>query len=244
VQKQFLARIGSLLLCCLTLAGCAYSDVERDVTSNIDTGVLRTQEKVDAMSETSIADTYQNTSQQTKGTILGGAAGGITGYFASGIGVLPGLLVGSIFGASYGAYIDSKTTLADKLQNRGAIIVVLGDQILIVLPSARIFENMSAKINPDAYSTLNMVASYINGFTKMLVKIATFTNPMNSSDIALCLSQEQAESIERYFVAIGMDARLLYAAGYGGAEPVQRSSYAWKDNDNYRIEITLEKQYV
>ena len=88
VEKQFLARIGSFLsiltLYCLTLAGCAYSDVERDVTSNIDTGVLRTQEKVDAMSESSIADTYQNTSQQTKGTILGGAAGGITGYFVPG----------------------------------------------------------------------------------------------------------------------------------------------------------------
>ena len=248
MEKQFLVKVGSLLslltLYCFILSGCAYSDVERDVTANIDTGVLHAQERVDATSQSTMADTYQNANQKTKGALLGAAAGGLTGYFISSIGILPGMLVGSIFGSSYGSYIDSKTTLADKLQNRGATIVVLGDQILIVLPSARIFEDMSAKINPDAYSTLNMVATYINGFTKMLVKIATFTNPMNASDIALCLSQEQAESIERYFVAVGMDARLLYAAGYGGVEPVQQSSYAWKDNDNYRIEITLEKQYV
>lgn len=248
MEKRFLAKVGSLLslltLYCFIVCGCAYSDVERDVTSNIDKGVLRTEEKVNASSDSTLADTYANYNQQTKGAILGGLAGSVTGYFVSSIGILPGLLVGSVFGASYGSYIDSKTTLADRLQNRGVVIVVLGDQVLIVLPSARIFADMSAKIKPDAYSTLNMVARYINRYTKMLVKVATFTNPMNSGDIALCLSQEQAESVARYFAAIGLDARLLYAVGYGGMNPVQKSSYAWKDNDNYRIEITLEKQYV
>lgn len=226
------------------LSACAYSDVERDVTSNIDKGVETTRVKMNAAADGSIADSYQNASQKTKGAILGAAAGGITGGFTSGVGVIPGALVGSIFGASYGEYIDSKATLEDQLQNRGATIVVLGDYVLVVLPSARIFEDMTAKIKPDAYSTLNLVTRYINGFTKMLVKISTYTNNMRSADVALCLSQEQAESVARYFVASGMDARVLYAVGYGGANPVQRSSYAWKENDNYRIEITLEKQYA
>jgi flagellar motor protein MotB len=244
---MFFARAGTLLLLLtysFILSGCAYSDVERNVTSNIDKGVENTRERVSATSEGSIADSYQNASQQTKGAILGAAGGGVTGAVISSVGILPGMLVGSIFGASYGSYIDSKATVADRLQNRGATIVVLGDHVLLVLPSARIFENMSAKIRPDAYSTLNLAALYLNGFTKTLVKIAAYTNPMRSSEIALCLSQEQAESISRYFVAEGLDARLLYAVGYGGMNPVQRESWSWQENDNYRIEITLEKEYV
>jgi outer membrane protein OmpA-like peptidoglycan-associated protein len=244
---MFFARVGTLLtllLYCFILAGCAYSDVERNVTSNIDKGLENTRVKVSATSESSIADSYQNASQQTKGALLGGAAGGLTGAAISSVGIIPGMLVGSIFGASYGSYIDSRATVADRLQNRGATIVVLGDHVLIVLPSARIFEDMSSKIKPDAYSTLNLVARYINQYTKMLVKISSYTNHMNSADIALCLSQEQAESISRYFVATGLDARLLYAVGYGGMNPVQRSTNAWNENDNYRIEITLEKEYV
>lgn len=233
-----------LAMYCFILCGCAYSEVERDVTSNIDKGVEKTRVKVDAASDGSIVDSYQNASQQTKGALIGGAAGGVTGAFTSGVGIIPGMLVGSVFGASYGSYIDSNATIEDRLQNRGATIVVLGDYVLLVLPSARIFEDMTAKIKPDAYSTLNLAARYIDGYTKMLVKISAYTNPMSSGDVARCLSQEQAESVARYFVASGLDARLLYAVGYGGMNPVQRSSYAWKENDNYRIEITLEKQYV
>lgn len=248
MEKRFLANVCSLLsilaLYCLTLCGCAYSHVERHVTSNIDKGVAHTQDRIDAAKDGSFADTYENTNQETKGAILGGAAGGVTGYFIRGIGVLPGLLVGSIFGASYGSYIDSKTTLKDKIQNRGVTIVILGDQILLVVPSARLFDNMSSKIKSDAFSTLDLIICFINRYTKMLVKVTAFTNPMRSCDIALCLSQEQAESVARYFVAAGIDARLLYAVGMGGTNPVQRSNYAWNENDNYRIEITLEKQVV
>lgn len=247
MDNRFLAKVGALfsllILYSFALSGCAYSNVERNVTANIDKGVETTRTKMNAVRDSTLADSYQNASQQTKGAILGGAAGGVTGAAISSIGILPGLLVGSIFGASYGAYIERNASLADKLQNRGVTLVVLGDQILIVVPSARLFEPMSAKIKPDAYSTLNLVARYVNGFTKMLVKIGAYTNPMRSSDIALCLSQEQAESVARYFVASGLDARLLYAAGYGGAEPVQKSSCAFKENDNYRIEITLERQH-
>ncbi len=248
MERRFLVKLGylfsSFALYTLILCACAYSDVERTVTSNIDKGVEHTDERIDASSRSTFADSWQNANQKTHGAVLGGAAGGLTGYFISSIGVLPGMLIGSVFGASYGAYIDSKTNIIDKLQNRGATIVVLGDQVLIVLPSARVFENMSAKIKPDAYSTLNMLVKYINTYTKMLVKITTFTNPMRENDIGLCLSQEQAESISRYLVAAGIDARLLYAVGYGGVHPVQRSTCAWKENDNYRIEITLEKLYT
>ena len=100
----------------------------------------------------------------------------MTGALSSGVGVIPGTVTGTLLGASYGSYIDSKATLKDQLENRGAIVVVLGDQILIVLPSERIFQAAcNSNIKSQAYSTLGLVTQYINTYTKMLVKVAVYT---------------------------------------------------------------------
>lgn len=254
MKNIFFARAGNffkkwksgflILSCGFIFYGCASSDVIRDVTSNIDVGVQNTRNLVAGSSSGDIADTYQNSSQVTKGALIGGAAGGITAALTSAAGIVPGVLVGAVMGASYGSYIETNETLEDRLQNRGAIIVTLGDQVLIVLPSARIFNAMSAKIKPSAYSTLNLVAQYLNGYTKMLVKISGYTNAVGNESVNLALSQAQADSVAKYLAVAGADARLLYAVGYGGTQLVQRKTCDWAESDNYRIEITLEKQYV
>lgn len=256
VEKRLLARVGALLgkekcrfvsilaMFGFILCGCASSNVSRDVTSNIDEGVENTRNMIDGATGGSVADSYQNASQRAKGAMLGGAAGGVTGAMSSAIGIVPGALVGAVLGASYGGYIDKNTSVEDQLQNRGATVVVLGDQVMIVLPSARIFTPMSSRIKPDAYSTLNLVSKYINSYTKMLVKVAVYTGAFGSSDVNLSLSQDQAESVSKYLAEAGTDARVLYATGYGGTHLVQKNTNVWDGNDNYRIEITLEKLYV
>jgi outer membrane protein OmpA-like peptidoglycan-associated protein len=176
--------------------------------------------------------------------MVGGTAGAVTGSLASGVGAVPGALVGALVGASYGSYIDQHTSFDDQLRNRGANIIVLGDQILVVIPSARIFKPFSSTIKPDAYSTFKQVALFINSYDKMLVKISVHTAALGSSDVNYSLSQAQAESVSKMLQASGVDARVIYAMGYGGTHLVQRNSQTWEGNDNYRIEITLEKLYV
>ena len=143
-------------------------------------------------------------------------------------------------GAGYGAYIDANTTLADKLENRGANIIVLGDQVRIILPSARIFQPETANIKPQAHSTLKLLAKYINGYTKMLVKVSAYTDRSGPCDVNLALSQMQADNVANYLLASGLDARVLYAIGYGGTHLVEKSCNVWDDTDNYRIEVTLK----
>lgn len=232
------------IIFCVILSGCASSNVSRSVTSNIDRGVDNAENLVDSAENSSIADTFQNSSQVAKGALIGGAAGAITGALTSGVGVLAGTATGAILGASYGAYIDSNTNIRDQLINRGANIIILGDQVMIVIPSARIFNDMTPKIKPSAYSTLNLLTKYINGFTKMLIKISAYSNSTGSPSLDMSLSQQQANAIERYFVAACIDARLLYATGCGASHLVERNSQVSDDNDNYRIEIILEKLYV
>lgn len=232
-----------LVIPIIILSGCASSDVSRDVASNVDLGVRNAQNLVEGTGD--IADVYQNSSQLAKGVLIGGAAGAITGALYTGsVGIIPGVAIGSIFGASYGSYIDSKTNVKDQLENRGATIVILGDQILIVLPSARIFNLLTPKIKPEAYSTLQLVANFINCYTKMLVKINAYTNRTGSDSIDLALSQQQAESVSKFLQVVGMDARLIYAQGCGGTHLVENNDLGWDESQNYRIEITLEKLYV
>lgn len=243
VKSQFLILL-SLFLFVSILTGCASSKVSRNAAANVDLGVENAKNLANSTGNTSFADRYQNTSQTAKGAIIGGTVGGVTGAFSSGIGVIPGAATGALLGASYGAYIDSNANSRDQLENRGANIVVLGDQILIVIPSARLFQPMSADVKPEAYSTLQMVANYINRYTKMLVKVSAYTNDTGSERVDLALSDAQAQSVAKVLLASGVDARVLYAAGYGGTRLVTKNTLDWDESDNYRIEITLEKLYV
>jgi outer membrane protein OmpA-like peptidoglycan-associated protein len=232
-----------LLIPCLFMVSCASSDVSRDVSAGVDQGMQNANHLVSGIGSSDLADTYQNTSQMTKGAVMGGAAGVLTGMFSS-VPIVPATAAGAIVGASYGAYIDAHTTLQDQLENRGATVVVLGDQVLVVLPSARLFQSMTAHIKPQAYSTLDLVVRYINRYTKTLVQVAAYTNATGPQSIDLALSQQQAESVVKYLSAAGVDARLLFAIGYGGAHLVERNAFVCDGSDNDRIEITFEKLYV
>jgi outer membrane protein OmpA-like peptidoglycan-associated protein len=227
----------------LLLSGCASSQVTREAASNVDVGMLHTKSMVNSAANTNLADTYQNSSQAAKGAVLGGAAGAVTGYLVSGIGTLPGAAAGMILGASYGSYIDAHTTLKDKLENRGVNIIELGDQILIVIPSARIFDPRTPNVKQQAYSTLALTARYVNQFTKMLVRISVYTDATGASSVDKALSDEQAARVAKVLLDCGIDARILYAEGMGGTRLVTDNTMNW-DSDNYRIEITLEKLYV
>ena len=242
VRNTLLAYFCGLSFILLFLAGCASSDVSREAAANMDKGVQKARSLVEP-SDMEFADAYQNASQATKGALLGGAAGALTGAITS-VGFIPGTATGILLGASYGSYIDSKATLKDQLENRGAVIVVLGDQILIVLPSSRIFQSACySTIKSQAYPTLALVARYINGFTKMLVKVSAYSNRSGSSQQDLLLTKHQAQNVAKALMVNGIDTRVLYAEGYGGTHLVEQNTLE-DDSDNNRIEITLEKLYV
>jgi outer membrane protein OmpA-like peptidoglycan-associated protein len=242
-QKKIIYLSLLLSMFCLLINGCASSEVSRDVTAGVDLGVQNAKSLANGVSRSNVVDSYQNASQQAKGAMLGGTAGVLTGALSS-VAMIPATATGALVGATYGAYIDANTTLEDQLANRDVTVVVLGDQILIVIPSARIFHAMTANIEPQAYSTLNLVSQYINQYTTMLVKVTAYTNATGPDSVNLALSQQQARSVVKYLSAAGVDARVLYATGYGGTRLVEKNSLIWDGSDNYRIEITLEKLFA
>lgn len=223
----------------LILQGCASSNVSRQAAGNFNAVYPGNGPGYGAMS---LSEAYQGTSQTTKGVWIGGATGALAGGVVSGgSGILPGAAGGAIFGGALGAYIDANTSLADRIINRGNQVVVLGDQILIVLPSNYLFNDQSAEFRQYAYPTLDLVAKFISSYPNMLVTVTAYVAPLGSERMNHALTQEQANAIVKYLWRTGINTRMLYAQGGGGSKPVERPSLTSQTGNNYRVEITLEK---
>jgi outer membrane protein OmpA-like peptidoglycan-associated protein len=221
------------------LQGCASSGAQRASASDADKAYITASYDIRHANEASFSDKYQNSSQTSKGIVLGGATGAAAGSLTS-MGMGPGFLTGAIIGGAIGAYIDQSTTLTDRLENRGVKVIILGDQVMVVIPSALVFNPFTPEIRPTMYSTLDEVAELINTYPNMTVKIAAFTSQQGSCAVNLALSAEQAANIEKYLIRKDVNTRILTAAGLGGSNPVAKDDGSWS-SDNYRIEITFEK---
>jgi outer membrane protein OmpA-like peptidoglycan-associated protein len=232
-------KIVGLCLIILFLQGCASSGAQRSSASDADKAYITTAYNINHYNDGSFADTYQNSSQLSKGVVLGSATGAAAGSLSS-MGFMPGLLTGAIIGGAIGAYYDQTATLADQLQNRGVKIIELGDQTLVVVPSSSVFNSATPNIRPTAYSTLDLIAQYISNYPKTTVKISVYTSQMGSDTVNLALSQQQAACIERYLLQRNLNTRILTAAGYGSSNPVTKDDGSWA-SENYRIEISFEK---
>ena len=194
------------------LQGCASSDVSRGAASETDKAYLDADYALNH-TDGSLSDAYQNSSQTTKGVVFGAAAGVGASSLHSGITFIPGLAIGAIFGGALGAYIDAHTTLTDKLENRGVKVIVLGDQVMLVLPSVLVFNDMTSNIRPHAYSTLDLVAAYISKYPNMSVNVAAYTSACGSPEaVNLALTQQQSTAVVKYLWSKGINTRLLSAS--------------------------------
>ena len=222
------------------LQGCASSDAARGAAGEADKAYLQTDYSVRHATDSGISETYQNTSQLTKGVVIGGLVGAATGSVTPAMGSLAGFGLGVIIGGALGKYIDSHTTMADKLENRHVQVIILGDQVLIVLPSSLLFYQNTPNIRADAYETLVLISQLIGSYPNMSVKVTAYTSAAIPDSVAFSLSEKQAQNVAKYLWQTDINTRLLYAEGGGGSKLVTANIADWS-SDNYRVEITLEK---
>jgi len=230
-----------IMLSPLGLFGCASSSVERSAAAEVDYRYESSNDLLERTIERNPANEFQNAPQITKGVVVGATAGGILGGVASGaIGIWPGAASGAVVGGILGAYIDHHTNLLDQLENRGARIMVLGDQVKIVLPSALLFIGMTPKLRLEAFSTLDLMGKIINHVTSMSIKVAAYSNDVGSPEVNCIVTKQQAETIVKYLWK-QVNTRLLFAEGMGPTNLIERNNVRWDGGANYRIEITFEK---
>jgi outer membrane protein OmpA-like peptidoglycan-associated protein len=224
------------------LLGCAQSSVARGAAGEVDSAVESSSSFITHAADNNPEDAFQNATQTTKGALIGGTAGAVAGGLTSGtVGLLPGAAGGAVIGGILGAYIDHHTNVRDQLENRGVKVMVMGDQVLMVLPSAQIFNGMTPEIRPQSLSTLDLIAKLINSATLMTVKVGAYTNDVGDKGVNKVIAQQQASAIVKYLWTELLHTRVLTGYGYGAENLIERNNLAWAEGANYRIEITLER---
>lgn len=182
---------------------------------------------------------YQNTGASVKGMAAGGAVGAAAGSVTA-VGVPMGAAIGAIIGGAIGKYLQSEQTKVEQLQQRGVYFFRLGDQVMIVMPSQATFEGFTPEVRQSAYQNLDLIAALLKGMTKTSIKVAAFSSSAEQTSQDIDFTTKQAKTIETYLWNKGVDARLMYAVGYGAGHPWQYSDVGLAQNDiNYRVEITL-----
>lgn len=171
-----------------------------------------------------------------KGAAIGTAGGAILGT-ATGVGTAAGAVVGGVSGAVIGSYLEKQKNLVQKIADNHVQVIMVGDNLRLILPADRFFVPNTPILNTNYYTVLNQIALLLRGLDKYVVKIAGYTDNVGWSDRNLALSRQQAQTIANYLWKQGIDARVLFATGYGAKDPIASNATAQGRAKNRRIEI-------
>lgn len=131
-------------------------------------------------------------------------------------------------------------TLTHALEQQGVQVAQMGEKMRIILPSDKLFNSRSANLSAYALPVLDNVSQLMLTLETTSAEVGGYTNLEYSPEINRSLSESQARTVVDYLWAKGVDARLLYAVGYGAVAPLQREQARVPINLNRRIEIQFQ----
>jgi len=178
-----------------------------------------------------------------KGAVIGTAAGAGIGAAVGGTttGAIVGGVTGAITGSIIGHYLAKHETLVQRLAANHVQVILVGDNLRLILPSDLFFASNTPVLNENYYPVLNQIALLLRGLNKYVVKVSGYTDDIGWPTRSLALSRQQAQAIANYLWNQGIDARVLYATGYGSQMPITSNTTAAERAMNRRIEITLRQ---
>lgn len=134
---------------------------------------------------------------------------------------------------------EPDTCCEREVKSYGIQIIKVGDQRLIIIPSDKAFLQNTPVVDPDYYCALNKLACYLSKLNKLYVKVEGYTNCTGCPPREFALTRQQAQVIESYLWNRGIDARFVYAVGYGALNPVATNCTAYGRAENRRIELHI-----
>lgn len=114
-----------------------------------------------------------------------------------------------------------------------------GDEILIVIPTAKYFYPNSAHFCTKRNKALDAIVTLLNNYQLVDIKVAGYTNNLGSPLRNIALSRERAQAFTDYLWQNGLNARIMYATGYGDFNPIANNTTSAGEDLNNRVEISL-----
>ena len=103
------------------------------------------------------------------------------------------------------------------------------------------FETGSSTIKTSSYTNLDKLASILNNYNTIKLKIHGHTDKTGSVELNQKLSKARAEAVKKYLTAKGVSADRLMSEGHGSSIPVinEDNEAAYKYNRRVEFEYSL-----
>lgn len=104
------------------------------------------------------------------------------------------------------------------------------------------FTQDSAKLDSVAMATLDNQANWLNNNPTWMLKLQGFSDDSGSASKMETLSQKRADAAMAYLVSKGVDAKRMWAKGYGNEREVRDCTERSCKVQNRRVVSNLRKQ--
>jgi len=101
------------------------------------------------------------------------------------------------------------------------------------------FETGFSTLRKESFPALNELVDALKSKPALIVEIAGHTDNVGTSESNLKLSADRANSVRDYLIKHGIDAKRVFARGYGETQPVADNSTAEGRQKNRRTEIRI-----
>ena len=102
-----------------------------------------------------------------------------------------------------------------------------------------VFETGKATLQPDSYSVLDEVVTYLKLHEEERIEIGGHTDNVGNAKNNLVLSEARANTVRAYLLTKGIDPNRVTAKGYGMTVPIANNKTADGKAQNRRTEVKI-----
>ena len=174
------------------------------------------------------------------GAILGGVLGGITGSGKRSDDIITGAVVGGIAGGVIGNVMDKQAAeLRNDFGNGQIEVINTGNELIVRMPNAILFDTESAALKPQLRSDLLVLANSLNKYPNSVVTVTGHTDSRGTAAFNQDLSERRANSVANALFNGGVSFNRVRTVGAGENQPIATNQTEAGRQLNRRVDITI-----
>ncbi len=175
------------------------------------------------------------------GVVVGGAIGGLLGKKNGNTagGIIIGAAVGGVTGGVIGKYMDKQKRKMEEELGNAATVERVGEGIKVTFDSGLLFGFNSADLSADMKTKLRDFANTLNEYDDTNILIDGHTDSVGSESYNMKLSENRAQSVNKYLNGLGVKRSRLGIRGFGETQPVASNETDSGRKENRRVEVAI-----
>jgi outer membrane protein OmpA-like peptidoglycan-associated protein len=147
---------------------------------------------------------------------------------------------GPLKAATIGTYMDAQENeLRRNLRGLGVVVTRPGDDIVLTLPNALLFDSNALALNDDGERILSAIAPTLRRYDHTIVYIDGHTDTTGTAEQNMTVSRKRAYEVGGALVRDGVPLARLQARGYGETMLKVKTADKVSEPRNRRIEIHI-----